>query len=78
MTGAHTPWPESWSTQKNDERAPRRGGQQGASVSRVQTCLGVIDAPEVADEEVARDDDAGVSQHVDQEADEPDVVPAGQ
>lgn len=48
------------------------------SISPAQTCFYVIHALEVANEEVARDDDGRVSQHVDKEAEEPEIVPAFQ
>lgn len=47
-------------------------------VFKAQTCFQVIGALEVANEEVARDDDGGVSQQIDEEAEEPDIVPAFQ
>lgn len=40
------------------------------------TCLQVIRTLVVANEEVARYDDGGVAQQVEEEAEEPDIVPA--
>ena len=42
------------------------------------TCVLVVGAFEVLDEQVARDDDGGVAQHVEQEAEGPHIVPAVQ
>lgn len=42
------------------------------------TCLQVTRTLEVANEEVARYDDGGVAQQVEEEAEQPDIVPAFQ
>lgn len=81
MTGKHSPLPEKKAAEKKNQTNEQQAEKAEAEPELVgvpPTCLEIIDALEVANEEVARDDNGGVSQHVDQEAEEPEIVPAVQ
>lgn len=43
-----------------------------------QTCFKIVDSFEVADEKVSGDDDGGVAQNIEEQAEEPHVLPAAQ
>lgn len=75
-----TAWKQRQQRKKNqtNEQQAEEAETVTELVGLPPTCLEIIDALEVANEEVARDDNGGVSQHVDQEAEEPEIVPAVQ
>lgn len=43
-----------------------------------QTCFKIVDSFEVADKKISRDDDGGVAQNIEEQAEEPHVLPAAQ
>lgn len=42
------------------------------------TCFKIVDSFEVADKKISRDDDGGVAQNIEEQAEEPHVLPAAQ